>query len=161
MKKIIIYYSYTGHTKMIAEYMAKKLNCEALELKPIKPYSTDYQTVVDEEQTNDTELHLREYESLNVDLKNYDEIILGTPVWWYSISPVIRSFLKQEDLTDKTILPFATNAGWLGKTFKEIESLAKNKNAKVVSGLNVLFTEDYTENKVITKLEEIDKWLGV
>lgn len=161
MKKIIIYYSYTGHTKMIAEYMAKKLNCEILELKSIKPYSTDYQTVVDEEQTNDTELHLRDYEPLNIDLKEYDEIILGSPVWWYSITPVIRSFLKKEDLADKTILPFATNAGWLGKTFKEIEALAKNQNAKVTSGLNVLFTEDYTENKVITKLTDIDKWLGV
>lgn len=37
MKKIIIYYSYTGHTKMIAEYMAKKLGCAILELKLVKP----------------------------------------------------------------------------------------------------------------------------
>lgn len=161
MKKIIIYYSYTGHTKMIAEYMAKKLGCNILELKPVKPYSTNYQTVVDEEQTNDTELHLREYEPLNINLKEYDEIILGTPVWWYSISPVIRSFLKNEDLTNKTIFPFATNAGWLGKTFKEIETLAKEDKAKVTNGLNVLFTEDYRENKVLTKLTDIDKWLGV
>ena len=43
-------------------------------------------------------------------------------MWWYTIAPVVRTFLKENDLTGKTIIPFATNAGWLGRTFKEIES---------------------------------------
>lgn len=51
-KKLVVYYSYTGHTKMIAESIQKQLNCDILEIKPVKPYSTDYQTVVDEEQNH-------------------------------------------------------------------------------------------------------------
>ena len=47
-KKLVVYYSYTGHTKMIAESIQKKLGCDILEIKPKIPYSTDYQTVVDE-----------------------------------------------------------------------------------------------------------------
>ena len=47
-KKLVVYYSYTGHTKIIAESIQKKLGCDILEIKPVKPYSTDYQTVVDE-----------------------------------------------------------------------------------------------------------------
>lgn len=78
--------------------MAKKLNCEVLELKPMVPYSVDYQTIVNEEQKNDTELHIRDYDAINTDLSVYDEIILGTPVWWYSISPIIRQFLMKENL---------------------------------------------------------------
>lgn len=35
-KKIVVYYSYTGHTKMIAESIQKQLNCEILEIKPVK-----------------------------------------------------------------------------------------------------------------------------
>lgn len=53
-KKLIVYYSYTGHTKIIVEEIQKKLNCDVLEIKPIKEYSNDYQTVVDEEQNNDS-----------------------------------------------------------------------------------------------------------
>lgn len=160
MKKIIIYYSYTGHTKKIALYMAKKLNCEVLELKPMVPYSVDYQTVVNEEQKNDTELHIRDYDAINTDLSAYDEIILGTPVWWYSISPVIRQFLMKETLKGKKIRPFATNAGLLGKTFNEIAELCKAKGAVYTKGLNVVFTEDYHENKLVTDISEIDKWLS-
>lgn len=48
-KKLIVCYSYTGHTKMIAENIQKNLGCDILEIKPVKPYSTNYQTVVDEE----------------------------------------------------------------------------------------------------------------
>ena len=49
-------------------------------------------------------------------------------MWWYTIAPVIRTFLKQNDLSGKTIKPFATNAGWLGQTFKEIKKLCPNSN---------------------------------
>ena len=52
-------------------------------------------------------------EAYNINLDDYDEIIIGTPVWWYTISPVVVTFLKENDLSNKTIYPFATNAGWL------------------------------------------------
>ena len=47
-KRLVVYYSYTGHTRAIAESIQKKLECDILEIKPVTPYSTDYQTVVDE-----------------------------------------------------------------------------------------------------------------
>ena len=115
-KTLIVYFSYTNHTKMIAENIQKKLNCDILEIKPIKQYSDDYQTVVDEEQNNDGNKR-PEIEEIALDLNKYSKIILGTPVWWYSIAPVIRTFLLENDLSGKEIKPFATNAGWLGHNF--------------------------------------------
>lgn len=93
-KKLIVYYSYTGHTKMIAERIKEKLNCDILEIKPVKPYSTDYDLVVSEEQNNSSSNKMPEIEEISIDLSNYNEIIIGTPVWWYTIAPVIRTFLK-------------------------------------------------------------------
>lgn len=119
-KKLIVYFSYTGNTRKIANMIKNKLNCDILELKPVEPYSTDYQKVVDEEQNLEGSNHLREYQDINVNLNDYDTIILGTPVWCYRETPVIRTFLKKNDLSSKTIIPYATNAGWLGKTFIEI-----------------------------------------
>ena len=157
-KKIVVYYSYTGHTKMIAESIQKKLGCDILEIKPSKPYSSDYQTVVDEEQNNESAKKTPEIEKINVDLNNYDEIIIGSPVWWYTIVPVIRTFLKENDLSNKIIKPYATNAGWLGRTFQEIKNLCPN--SKVENGMNIVFTEDYTENQLVTSPDEIDNWIN-
>ena len=155
-KTLIVYFSYTNHTKMIAENIQKKLNCDILEIKPIKQYSDDYQTVVDEEQNNDGNKR-PEIEEIALDLNKYSKIILGTPVWWYSIAPVIRTFLLENDLSGKEIKPFATNAGWLGHTFQEIEKLCPN--SKVEKGMNIVFTGDYQENQLVTSPDDIEKWI--
>ncbi len=154
-KKLVVFFSYTGNTKKIAESIQKKLNCDILEIKPVKPYSTDYQTVVDEEQNNESSKKKPEIQSIDKDLSKYDEIIVGSPVWWYTIAPVIRTFLSENDLKGKIIKPFATNAGWLGRTFQEIEKLCPN--SKVEKGMNIVF-ESYSDN-LVTSPDEIDKWI--
>ena len=156
MKKLVVYYSYTGNTKMIAESIQKKLNCDILKIQPVKPYSSDYQKVVDEEQNNSSTNKTPEIKKIDLKLDDYDEIIIGTPVWWYTIAPVIRTFLKENNLSGKTIKPFATNAGWLGQTFKEIERLCPD--SKVEKGMNIVF-ESYSDN-LVTSPDEIDVWIN-
>lgn len=157
-RKLIVYYSYTGHTKMIAERIKEKLKCDILEIKPVKEYSKNYDVVVNEEQNNSSSNKMPEIEKVDVDLSEYNEIIIGTPVWWYTIAPVIRTFLKENDLSNKTIMPYATNAGWLGHTFQEIKKLCPN--SKVENGMNIVFTEDYRENQIVTSVDEIDNWIS-
>lgn len=154
--KIIIYYSYTGHTKMIANMIQKSLGCDILELKPKIPYSTDYQTVVDEEEIAGNN-NFREIEPIGIDLSKYDEIILGFPVWWYIPASPVRTFLKEYDLSGKTIIPYATNAGWLGQSFNEITKLCSKSQIK--NELNVVFDTDYKKNKLKTSEEEIANWI--
>ncbi len=156
MNKLIVYFSYTNNTRTIANKIKDKLNCDILEIKTKIPYSDDYQTVVDDEQNSEASNHLPEIEDINIDLSKYDEIILGTPVWWYRPVPAIRTFLTQNDLKGKTIKPFATNAGWLGKTFKEIKSLCPNSN--VEEGMNIVF-ESYSD-KLVTSEKEIEDWIN-
>ncbi len=155
-RKIIIYFTYTGNTKKIAEKIKEKLNCDILEIKTVIPYSKDYDTVVNDEQNSESSNHLPEIQNLNIDLSNYDEIILGTPVWWYRPVPAIRTFLTQNDLSGKIIKPYATNAGWLGKTFKEIKALCTN--SEVSDGMNIVF-ESYSD-KLVTKENDIMNWIN-
>lgn len=154
-KKIVIYFSYTGNTRKIAEKIKRDLDCDILEIKPKIPYSTDYQTVVDEEQRMEGSNHTPEINKINVNLDNYDTIILGTPVWWYRPAPAIRSFLTKYDLTGKTVIPFATNAGWLGKTFIEIKNMCPNSNVK--NNMNIVF-ESYKDN-LVTSDKEIEQFI--
>ena len=154
-KKIVVYFTYTNNTKMIAEKIKTKLDCDILEIKTVIPYSEDYDTVVNDEQNSESSNHLPEIQNINIDLSQYDEIILGTPVWWYRPVPAIRTFLTQNDLSGKIIKPFATNAGWLGKTFKEIKSLCPN--SKVEEGMNIVF-QSYSD-KLVTKEQDIENWI--
>lgn len=120
------------------------------------PYSTDYDSVVNDEQNSERSNFLPEIKDINIDLTNYDTIILGTPVWWYRPVPVIRTFLNKYDLTGKTIIPFATNAGWLGKTFIEIKNLSPN--SIVTNNMSIIF-ESYSDN-LVTSDEEITDWIN-
>lgn len=156
MNKIIIYFSYSEHTREIANKIKEKLNCDILELEPVIPYSKDYNRVVEEEQNNSSNNKTIPIKDLEVDLSNYDEIILGSPVWWYTITPVIRTFLKENDLSNKTIYPFATNAGWLGHTFQEITKLCPN--SKVMELMNILYSEEGDTLKTDPKL--INNWIN-
>ena len=156
MKTLLVYYSYTGNTKIIANIIKEKLNCDILELKPKVPFLIeDYDAIVDEYQSNENTKKCVEIEDINIDLNNYDKVIIGTSVWWYTITPVIREFLKKYDLSSKEVYAFATNAGWLGRTFKEIESYCN-----VESELNIQFTEDWKEHKYLNSENEINEWIN-
>ena len=153
-KKLIVYFTYTNNTKKIAEKIKERLKCDILEIKPKVPYNEDYDVVVRLEQNNETAKKTPEIESVNINLNNYDEIILGIPVWWYTIAPVIRTFLKQYDLSGKKIIPFATNGGWIGRTFKEIKELCPN--SKIEKEENIVFDG----NNMKTSEKEVGNWIN-
>ena len=157
MKTLLVYFSYTGQTKLIADKIKSKLDCDVVELKPTVPFSTDYQEVVDEYQSNESDRKCVDIEDLNINFDEYNKVIIGTPVWWYTITPVLREFLNKYDLSDKLVYPFATNAGWLGRTFKEIESVC---NGNIQKELNIKFAEDYREQKCLTSEDEINSWIN-
>ena len=156
MNKLIVYFSYTNNTRMIANRIKEKLECDILEVKTVMPYSQDYETVVNDEQNSEASNHLPEIQKIDVDLSKYDEMIIGTPVWWYRPVPAIRTFLSQNNLSGKVIKPYATNAGWLGKTFQEIKMLCPN--SEVEEGMNIVF-ESYSD-KLVTKEQELEVWIN-
>lgn len=152
--KLVVYYSYTKNTEMIVKKIKEKVDCDVLEIKPVVPYSDNYDEVVRLEQNNETAKKTPPIEKINIDLEKYEEIIIGTPVWWYTIAPVIRTFLKENDLSGKKIIPFATNGGWIGRTFKEIEELCPN--SRIENKMNIVFEE----KELNTQIQEIENWIN-
>ena len=78
MKKAIVYYSYSGNTKSIVDMIKEKVSADVYEIKPKTPYSTNYDVVVDLGQDEVNSNTLREIEDININLDNYDTIILAT-----------------------------------------------------------------------------------
>ena len=75
---LVVYYSFTGNSKKVAEYVKEKLKADILELEPEVAFSTDYDEVVDLGQDEVNNNTLREIEDININLDNYDTIILAT-----------------------------------------------------------------------------------
>ena len=153
MKTLILYYSYGGNTKRIAEMIQKEIGGDIARIDTVVPYDGDYDTVVDQGQRENAAGYCPELNPLSVDLGAYDTIVLGSPVWWYTFAPAMHSFLNQADLRGKTIYPFATNGGWLGHTLKDFE---KSCNGAIVKpGLSVRFDE----STLRTPENEIQAWI--
>ena len=130
MKTLVVYYSYSGNTKKVVDMIKEKKNFDVLKIKPVNDYSDDYQKVVDDEEAKMDMNEIIEIKDVNVNLDYYDRILLGTGVWWYKITPAVRSFLNKYDLKDKVIVPFITNGGWLGEALDDVKRYAKKSTIK-------------------------------
>ncbi len=153
---LVVYYSFSGNSKKVAEYVKNKLGADILELEPLVPFSDDYDEVVDEWQNNDIKRDV-EIKPINVDLSNYSKVVLITGTWWYGITPVMKKFLKENDLSGKDVIVAASNAGWIGHCFKDYETLAKGN---IKGKLDLLFSANELErDKMLTTINELDRWI--
>lgn len=155
-EKLVVYYSYTGNSKKVAEYVKNKLDADILELEPLIPFSDDYDEVVAEWQNNDIKRDV-EIKEIGVDLSQYSKVVLITCDWWYGISPVMKKFLKENNLEGKDVIVAASNAGWLGHCFKDYEMLIKGN---INGELDLVFSaNDGERDRMITKECELNDWI--
>lgn len=153
MKAVVIYYSCGGNTKSIAEKVARELNCGAARIDTVVPYEGDYNSIVDQGADEVKRGYEPEIKPLGVDLSDYDTVILGTPVWWYTFAPAVKTFLSHSDLSGKKVYTFATNGGWIGHTLKDVKSACPGADVK--SGIDIRF-DDHTQR---TSDKEVEKWI--
>lgn len=100
-----------------------------VELKPIKPYSTNYQEVVDDEQNSGANNIIPEIQKVNVNLSKYDKIIIGTSTWWGIAAWPVNTFVKENNFDGKTVIPFCTSASSsLGESGKLLQKEAASGN---------------------------------
>jgi flavodoxin len=96
MKSLIVYYSLSGNTELIATELASALNATILRLKPVKEldsgkFSTYMWGGMQAKMSQTPEL-----EPYSVSIEDFDLILLGSPVWAWTLAPPIRSFVEKE-----------------------------------------------------------------
>lgn len=129
-KAIIAYFSATNHTKRVAQTIASHTEFPLYELEPVEPYSTsdlNYSNVNSRVvlEHNDPNRHT---ELKNVAFEGFSEakyVFLGAPVWWQELSWVVDDFVKLNDFSNKTIIPFGTSASSNFSTSK-LEAFTQN-----------------------------------
>lgn len=113
---LVVYFSAQGHTKEVANQIAKNLGADIFEITPAQEYTSD-----DLDWTDDNSRVSREHndESLrNVELTttevpnwdSYDTILLGYPIWWGIAAWPVNTFVANNDFSGKTIIPFCTSS---------------------------------------------------
>lgn len=161
MKTLTVYYSFTtGNTRRIAEKVHSAVGGDIVRLEPVKPYPQNYEEAVSQGEEEVRRGYKPELKPLGVDLSQYDRIIIGTPTWWYRMSPVVLSFLSNSDFTGKTVVPFMTNAGWPGTVIEDMTALAEKKGTKVENAHEFLFSSDEKHfDRMMTPEKELDEWI--
>ncbi|MDQ7095155.1 flavodoxin [Desulfosporosinus sp. PR] len=155
MKTLILYYSYGGNTRTVAQMIQNEIGGDLEEIETVKPYSDDYNSVVKQGKQEVESGFMPEIKHFKANIAAYNRIVLGTPVWWYTFAPAVRTVLSQNDLTGKTIYPFVTNGGWLGHTFKDLKEACAG--AVIKTGLDIKFDED----RLRTPESKIKDWLKI
>lgn len=130
-KTLVVYYSASGNTERVAKAAAEAAEADLFEIVPVEPYTSD-----DLNWTNDNSRVSREHddESLrNVELvstevenwDSYDTVLIGYPIWWGIAAWPTDGFVKANDFTGKTVIPFCTAASsGIGQSGKLLADLA-------------------------------------
>ncbi len=115
-KTLVVYYSATNHTEAVAGYIADATGGDLFELEPKEPYTsddldwTDADSRVSREHDDES---LREVELASTTVENwddYDTVFIGYPIWWGIAAWPTDSFVKANDFTGKTVIPFCTSS---------------------------------------------------
>ncbi|MCD8181471.1 MAG: hypothetical protein LUF26_08345 [Firmicutes bacterium] len=115
-KVLIVYYSATGTTEKVANIIADALGGDLFEIVPVEPYTDDDLDWTDDNSRvtleHDNEL-LRDVELVSAEVENWDEydtVFIGYPIWWGIAAWPVNNFVKVNDFTGKTVIPFCTSS---------------------------------------------------
>jgi flavodoxin len=154
-KMLIVYYSHTGITKYIAEEIRKKTGGDVFEIETVRTYPSEYSALTAEAKRELQEGDLPALKKNPPDMSSYDLIVVGGPVWWYTVATPVMSFLRKADFAGKKVSAFCTHEGGIGKYFPHFKEQAKN--AVVLEGLDLYKPRQAGKGEVDKAL---DSWLG-
>ena len=147
-KKLVLYFSETNTTKAVAEELQKQLGADIESIEAVKPYSGNFQETMQRAQ-RDKEPEIK---PLKADLKAYDVIYLGYPIWGGTYAAPVVTLVKKYDFAGKTIVPFCTfgSGGLESSSADLVKALPK---AKIQPGYGV------RQARVKSASKELDRFL--
>lgn len=123
-KILIVYFSYTGNTRRLAELIWEYTGGDLVEIEVLKPYPKDYNTTVAQGQREVRNRYKPAVKTRIANLEQYDTIFVGSPIWWFTFAPAVSTFLSEYDFRAKKIIPFFTHGGYgIGSSISDMQAL--------------------------------------
>lgn len=146
-KTLVAYFSASGVTKKVAEKIAAAVNGDLFQIEPAIAYSEEDLNWMNKNSRSSLEMSDKDFRPAMIkkelNLSEYDSILLGFPIWWYVAPTIINTFLESYDFSGKKITLFATSGGsGFGNTVQELRNSAPD--AHIVEGkiMNMASAED-------------------
>ena len=151
MNKILVsYFSASGITRNVAKKIARTIGADLFEIEPLKKYTTADLDWNNKQSRTTIEMSDKSFRPPIVDrvsnINEYDIVVLGFPVWWYTAPRIINTFIEENNLKNKKVYIFVTSGGSnsegsfndLKKTYPDINFI----NSKRLTGNET--SEDYS-----------------
>ena len=124
-RKLVAYFSASGVTAKVAEKLSEAIGADLYAIEPEVPYTKADLDWMDKKSRSTIEMNnpasRPAITGKRDNMNDYDTVFVGFPIWWYVAPTIINTFLESYDLTDKTIIPFATSGGSdMGKTNEKL-----------------------------------------
>lgn len=144
-KKILVaYYSYSGETEYMAEYIKELTGGDIYEIEADKIYPYKDEEVIAEARREYEENEYVGLYNAPPDLGQYDMVYLGFPVWNGRLPQVVKTFVNEAGINGKNIKPFtACNKDGLGESVNELYALCPD--GIIENGIEV--NKDYIPGK--------------
>lgn len=155
-KTLVVYYSATGNTEEVAHHISEITNADEFVLEPANPY-TDEDLNYNDDNSRVVQEHentaLQDVELVQDSVDNWEEyetVFIGYPIWWGVAAWPVNDFVKSNDFSDKTVIPFCTSASsGLGESGTLLEEMAGTGN----------WLEGHRFSSSPSK-EDVETWLG-
>lgn len=131
-KTLVVYYSASGMTSRVATAIADAAGADLYEITPVEPYTgddlnwTDSNSRVSREHDDESLRDVALTEITPADWDSYDTVLIGYPIWWGIAAWPVDNFVKGNDFSGKTVIPFCTSASsGLGSSGELLADMAR------------------------------------
>lgn len=150
-KPLVVFFTRSGNTQAIADMIHKEVGGQLVQIKTVEPYPADYQECVDLAKKQQQE-NARPAIETKINPDDYNVIFLGFPNWWSSMPMPVWTFIEENKLNGKTIVPFMTHGG--GGQAHAVSDLKKLcPQSKILPALAISGT------RAKSSQAEVQKWL--
>ena len=150
---LVAYFTRTGNTQLIANIVARAMGASLFRILPAQPYPEDYEAQVAQAESERERGYEPRLQERVADIARYQTVFLGLPVWGTTAPSIIRSFLSQHDLSNKTLVPFITHGGYGPGSSQEVVA-HHAPGARLIDG----FVKQCDQER--QTIAEVTSWLG-
>jgi len=155
MKALVVYYSSTGKTELVAKAIAKILNADIWKIEELKKKGVFARYISGAISAAKGEYS--EIKPIDHNIGDYDLIFIGTPVWAFKPTPAINAFISKANFKDKKVIIFVTMRGMGGKSaIRALVDAIESKGGKIINSFGIR-TGGVKDEKIIEKGIEIGR----
>ena len=152
MKSLVVYYSLTGKTRLVAQVIAEALSAPLQEMQEARPIPWPFVYLSGGFAALTDRGH--KINPIDVELKQYGRIFIGSPIWASRPTPAVNSFIYQTDFEGRDVIPFFTMGGAnADKALANITAKIEKRQGKL-AGSFAITSHRVSDEEIITRAKE-------